>query len=400
MGFSLYACRTTTGQNLGRLPGVPQSWQRVLNSSEVAGASIPRGAIDPQTLGTTSVRDNVNAWTTPWLMTLVIDWNGTIVWAGPISGRQPQTDLSISAVGLKTLFTRREAINWTTPYASQSLSYPSTISLGSIAAQLAATATDPTKPGAVLPLVLPPQTADSNPANAATLYGYDLHSVSDVFDLLTSFAGGPDIDFAPQWTDANRSALQWVMRVGTPAAPKLMGATVQTFDATQPGSSVQSLTVQEDASKLTTAAWSKGSGTGTGTLMSLQSSQALTALGMPLLEQEIDHTEATTQAQLDALATGDLATNAGATVQWSMGVNAAGTPQLGTYQVGDAARVNVRRHWWIPDGEYGMRILGISGDGSNTVQLALQASTARGVNVLGTVDGSMIGRLARLERDA
>lgn len=400
MTFTLYACRTTTGQNLGRLPGVLQAWQRVLNSSETASATIPRGAIDPQVLKSTTARDNVAAWTTPWLMTLVVDWDGTVVWAGPISGRQPQNDLGISAVGLKTLFTRRKAINWTAPYAAQTLTYPSTISLGSIAAQLVATATASSKPGAPLPLVLPAQTADSNPANAATLYGYDLRSVSDVLDLLTAFAGGPDIDFAPQWVDANRTAIQWVMRVGTPSAPKLTGPTVQAFDATQPGSSVQSLNVSEDASSLATADWAKGAGSGTSTLMSLQTSQALTSLGMPLLEQETDHTEATTQAQLDALAVGDLATNAGAIVQWAMGVNAAGTPQLGTYQVGDAARVNVRRHWWIPDGDYGMRILGISGDASNTVQLAMQSSTARGVNVLGTVDGSMIGRLARLERDA
>lgn len=392
MGFSLWACRTTTGQNAGRLEGTVSSWSRELNGQDQAQCTLAPGAVTPDT------RDGLRALTTGQLMSLVVDWNGTIVWAGPIIARQFSAGtLTLSAAGLTSILAARKAITQSAPFASQVLSYTG-VSLATITRGLIQVATALAKPGSALPIVLPSTETDSDSSHQRNYQGYDLSSISDLVSNLTGVIGGPDVDFAPQWTDGTRTAFQWVMRTGTKAQPQLSSMLPVAFDATQPGSSVQQIDVTEDWSQIATTQWAKGSGDGTATLMSMAQSTALTALGYPALERETDYTTVTTQAELDAHTAGDLATYSTPTVQWGLKVDGSATPALGGYLLGDTAKVNVRRHAWIPDGEYAMRILSIAGDATNFQTLAMQPYQSRGIDLIGGSADSLASKIAALQR--
>ncbi len=392
MGFSLWACRTTTGQNFGRLDGTLSSWSRELNGADQAQCSIAPGAV------TATTRDGLRALTTGQLMSLIIDWNGVIVWAGPIIARQFTTGtLTLTAAGLTSILATRKAITQTSPFPTQTLTYTG-VSLATIASGLVQVATAMAKPGSALPIVLPPTESDTDTTHQRTYNGFDLSSISDLIANLTKVIGGPDIDFMPQWTDGTRSAFQWVMRAGTKAQPQLSSMLPVAFDATQPGSSVQTIDVTEDFSQLATTMWAKGSGSGTAELMSIAQSTALTAAGYPALERETDYTTVTTQSELDAHTAGDLATYSTPTVQWSLKVDGSATPALGSYLLGDTAKVNVRRHEWVPDGDYAMRILSIKGDGSNSQTLAMQPYQSRGIDLIGGTADSLAFKIAVLQR--
>lgn len=392
MGFTLWACQTTTGQNFGRLDGTPTSWSRELNGTDQAQATLAAGAV------TATNRDALRAITAGQLMSLVIDWNGVVVWAGPILARQFSGGaLTISAAGLTTILTARKAVTQTAPFPTQTLTYTG-VSLATIASNLVQVATALSKPGASLPIVLPSTETDTDTTHQRTYNGFDLSSISDLISNLTGVIGGPDVDFAPRWTDGSRSAIQWVMRAGAKAQPQLSSPIPVAFDATQPGSSVQQIDVAEDYSQLATTQWAKGSGSGTTTLMSMAQSTALTQLGYPALERETDYTTVTTQAELDAHTAGDLATFSTPTVQWNLRVDGSATPALGSYLLGDTAKVNVRRHAWIPDGDYAMRILSASGDASNFQTLAMQAYQSRGIDLIGGAADSLASKIAALQR--
>jgi hypothetical protein len=106
------------------------------------------------------------------------------------------------------------------------------MSLGSIATKVVQAVTNATGYG--LPIVFPSIIADTDPTHVRNYYGYNLKSAGSALTDLTGVLNGPDIDFTPVWADANRSAINYQMRVGTTAQPKLFGANEVVFDATQP----------------------------------------------------------------------------------------------------------------------------------------------------------------------
>lgn len=364
MVYTAYACETVTGKNLGPLDVTVGAWARELNGTDTATITMSPGAL------TVATRDQVRLYTTPWRMSLVICWDGIPMFAGPFVTRQwVSTATTFNAVGIRSVFLRRKAHTWTAPYAAQVLSYTN-MSLGSIARALAVVGTS--HPGGSLPIVLPGTETDADATHVRTYPGFELKNIADVWGLLTGVNNGPDIDFVPSWTDSTQAFIQWTMRVGTIAQPKLSAPNQVVFDASQPASSVSALTYAEDGSQLTTTQWAAGAGTDTGILMSQTTSATLTGNGFPLLEEQIDYKTVSDQATLDTYTKGDLALHSIPVVQWTMAVNALAPPVMTSYSIGDPARVRVAGHVWIPDGDYPMRIVGMSGDSSTKLVLKVQ----------------------------
>ena len=77
---------------------------------------------------------------------------------------------------------------------------------------------------------------------------------------------------------------------------------------------------------------------------------------------------------MDTYATGDLTLHSAPVVQWTLTVDALQPPVMSSYSVGDLARVRIANHIWIPDGDYPMRILGVSGDSSTKLKLKVQGA--------------------------
>lgn len=315
-------------------------------------------------------------------MSLVIEWNtgpssqGSIVFAGPIWQRPwDGKQVDITASGVRSLFTRRKALMWTLPYATQTLNYAN-MSLGSIGVALVRdVALAGSKAGASLPMVFPTAEADTDATHVRTYSAYSLTNIDQCLDDLTSSLNGPDFDFTPSWTDASRSHLQYTMRAGTDEQPKIMQAATISFDASQPKSAVKLLTYLDDATQMATTDWALGSGDGTSTLMSVTQSTSLTAQGWPLLEQETDYKTVLDQPTLDAHTAGDLATFAAPAVQFGLTVDITKPPVFGAYTIGDNALVAVRNHSWIPDSPpagYPMRIVKLSGDATTSATMDVQ----------------------------
>jgi hypothetical protein len=406
MAWTVYACETVTGLNQGPLDCAVQSWNRVLNGAETAAVQLQA---DTEGRGlSVATRDFYRQLTEPARMSLVLDWDGVAVWAGPVWNRQSSdSSVSISAASIATLLTRRKAIDplSSTPLSQQVLAY-SGLSLATIAKRLVQFTMART--GGRLPIVLPADEGpDSDPTHVRNYQGADLSTIGDLLSQLTGVLGGPDIDFRPVWTDSSRSAIQWQMVSGTAAAPMLTSSNQLAWEYGTPQAGVRSVQVTEDASVMATDQWAKGGDSGAvdangdslnQPLLSHASSRTYLDLGWPLLEAEADYTDVTVQGTLDAHTAGDLTAVATPTHQWALTVDAYGDPQLGTYALGDLPTVHVAKHFWIPDGTYGMRIVGFSGDSSNTVAVQVQDSSARALYIPGSPEESLPARVVALER--
>ncbi|WP_353144747.1 hypothetical protein, partial [Acinetobacter pragensis] len=86
----------------------------------------------------------------------------------------------------------------------------------------------------------------------------------------------------------------------------------------------------------------------------------LVAAGFPLSEVwDSSHSTVSEQATLDGWAAGAIRDGSAPVAFWSFDVRAEQAPGL---RHGDWCRVEVRDHYWIPDGLYERRIVEVSGD--------------------------------------
>lgn len=376
--YNAFVCETVTGKTLEPLDCNIKSWRRELLGSDTATVTIAPGAL------TMANRDNLRLITTPWRSTLVIEWAnpgdriGVPVFAGPIITRPFDKTVTINAGGIRSILDRRKLINWAGPYQGQSLQW-SGMSLGSIGINVVqyvtGTSPYPAKAGASLPIIYPTIETDTDPTHVKTYAGYNLKTAGSALTDLAGLINGPESDFVPVWSDGNRSAINYIMKIGTNEQPLLTTSSAISLDATQPKSTVKKLTYTEDASGVATRQWGNGSGTDVDTLMSTASDATLVNAGYPALELQTDHKTETDQTSLDTAVSGDLALAQSPIVQFGLTVDGSRAPYLGTYQLAQAIALNVRNHIWIPDspaGGYPMRVVAMQGDQTPTVALSVQ----------------------------
>lgn len=375
MAYAAFLCETVTGNLLAPLDCDIKSWKRELLGNDTASVVMQPGAL------TLTNRDLLRLYSTPWHSTLVIEWRnpgdaiGVPVFAGPIVARPFDGQaVTFNAVGLRNILDRRKLITWAAPYATQARQWAN-MSLGSIGISVVKFVTDVSKPGCSLPIVYPSIETDTDPTHVKTYNGFNLKTAGSALLDLAGLINGPEHDFVPMWSDGNRSAINWLMKIGTDEAPLLTTSTPVSFDATQPGSAVKKLTYLEDASQVATRQWGNGSGTDVDTLMATANNDTLINAGWPALEQQKDYKSETSATALAAEVAGDLALAQSPTVQFGLEVDGSQPPQAGTYSLGQLVSVNVRNHIWVPNspqGGYNMRVVGIGGDSSTTVKLTVQ----------------------------
>lgn len=375
MTYNAFLCETVTGNLLAPLDCDIKSWKRELLGNDTASVALAPGAL------TLANRDLMRLYTTPARTTLVVEWQnpgeaiGVPVFAGPIMTRPFDGQaLTLNAVGLRNILDRRKLITWAPPYATQTQQW-SNMSLGSIGINIVKFVTDASKPGAALPIIYPTIETDTDPTHVKTYNGFNLKTAGSALQDLAGLLNGPEFDFVPVWSDGNRSAINWLMRIGTDQSPLLTTTAAVSFDATQPGSAVKKLTYLEDASQVATRQWGNGSGTDVDTLMATANNDTLISAGWPALEQQKDYKSETNATALAAEVAGDLALAQSPTVQFALEVDGSRPPRAGTYTLAQLVSVNVRNHIWVPDsppGGYSMRVVGIGGDASTTVKLTVQ----------------------------
>lgn len=392
--YSVLVGELRTGRRLVALPYSGGSWSIAAGAAGDITVKIPTKAADlmrlePRVSGglwpspdvwpseTTFPREVVTRWvpgssrrrdidgaTEPTRTFLAILAGDRVVEAGPIWSRSEGDDgtLEIRALGLRSLWDHRLVLNHltsvTTPgaVAASSLSYAG-VSLGTIAKRLVQEALAHT--GGSLPVVFQ---ADEAGSSVRTYPGFELASVGQRLQELSQVQGGPEIDFQPRLTP-DRTGIEWVMRTGTTAQPWLAQVGLDWMvDTTVPRGALGSLSVVEDASKVATRAWAKGSGTDEATLISRPAvaTDRLDA-GFPLLESAESYSSVVDQATVDAHAAGDLVANDRPMQTWK--VTVAVDSRVGAARPGDWWSIRVGDGRVLVDaGLYRSRMASMSGD--------------------------------------
>lgn len=284
--------------------------------------------------------------------------------------------LKVKAAGFNSIWDHRIVMGVIagTAWAQWAVTYTG-LSLGTIAkrlVQLLATHT-----GGDLPIVLPAdETAAADADHTRTFHGFELATAGTRIDQLMGVANGPDIRFDPRLT-ADRMGIEWVMRVGTEAEPMVyqVGGD-HVFDARVPKGGVSGLSVHRDAAGLASRSWATGSGMDEALLMARADDPTLTDDGFPLLEVSEPRWSVEVQSTLQSWASGNLASAAAPWMTWSASVRADMSPLLGSYRVGDFAKVWVPSdHPYLslllPAGFHRARIVNIAGDLGPNVNLTL-----------------------------
>ena len=306
----------------------------------------------------------------------------TVLEAGPIWAHawdDAKGMLTLKAAGLRSLFDHRVVMGVVasgTAAAAWSETY-SGLSLATIAKRLIELAMSHT--GGELPIVLPDdETAAADADHTRTYYGYDLGRLGDRLDALMGVIDGPDIALVPRLT-ADRMGVEWVMRAGTEAQPLLSQAGADhVFDSRVPRGGVGGISVSREASGLASRAWVSGEGMERSRVIEFAADAAPLDNGFPLLESVGSHSTVKERSTLQAWASSDLRSSLRPWMSWKFTAQAnhPGTPKLGTVRPGDWCKVWIPAgHNYLslllPEGFHRARVIQVSGDLSETVNMTL-----------------------------
>jgi len=210
---------------------------------------------------------------------------------------------------------------------------------------------------AALPITLP---ADVSGGISRTYYGYHFEWLGDVLQNLMDEDGGTDIDFRPRWVG---NALNWEMRTGS------LTSGFYEWHVGVDKSGVAELSVMTDAVNLTTNAYAIGEGSG---VDKLARSLRDPAPDYPYADRLTTLSTETSEAALTRYATGELNAFKTPTEQWGFSVLASGTPKVSDLLLGGTAKTWMQDDPWLTEKSYTNRIIGFSGDLSETVKLQFQ----------------------------
>ncbi|QUH01444.1 hypothetical protein HUO13_12045 [Saccharopolyspora erythraea] len=298
--------------------------------------------------------------------------------AGPVTTYgidEASRTLTVGGAGIGVLFDRRIMRNPNGHTAivdpSEDIAYASYSIRGLVRDMVALNIA---QPGYELPIDIDTDSVTGN--HSGTHHAYELKSVADLMDQFADNAERCEYEFAPYLANGG-THVRWELRVkspglGDPDTP----AVWDSHGALGP------VAVDGDGSAATaTRVWVKGSGSDRGLLTGFAEDATLYADDYPGLDYvDTEHSSVTEQATLESYADTALAAFRYPLETWSTdiridGLTSAGvrvSPELGTWNLGDAPWFAVQGHSWIPDGMYRRRIVAFSSSSQDRVKLTLQ----------------------------
>lgn len=367
--WSYWICDTRTGVKQLQVFPSGGPFGRTLNAAGQGGSNTFQ-------LGDRKLsREQWKDLTTPWRRELVRCWDDHPVYSGVITGRPYNRDtqtLTVNHADVRALLAKRYPFGVNSYYADGVAAPPgklvlTNLSLRAIAANVVQQGMVGPHPIYSLPIVLPSLT-EAGPYSR-TYFNYNFTTVPSALQELQDVDGGPDIDFAPRWSSSD--TLEWVMRTGTPTAPALTGGTFE-FNLTSKNCPLTHVGVDEDGSKQVNGMFTIGKGSEEDMRVSGRGIGDYGETVFPALDgtqplKDIDdlgvllgHSIAAINVQQDP------------TKQWEMSLLASGYPGLNALTLGSTLRVYSKGDPWIDDGWTSLRLIGFSGDATETIALDVQ----------------------------
>lgn len=354
-----------TGAVVDELPliGVPQ-WQNLVNTPNCQGTvTTPVGDGTADALTSDKLRTYFEIGAGRFSVAvcygtrLPSDW---IAQAGPAWMATPSDDTATTDVpsvqigfsGFWSLLMARlmAPANWTTVTGISAVATYGPSTLRDIArSMLSDTLTRGT-----LPLDVPAALGDSD-TNVRNYPVSDMAYLGTRLSELTQVQNGPDICFQPYFSAPGTIRHQAL--IGNPYLTVTSQPVV--FDY---GTNLISVIAPVSAGGLATRFYAKGSGTDAGSLVWGYAADAtFENAGWPMLESvDSGHSTVSTQTEINAWATANQTQNSRPVKAWSARVRLDGAAPAGSYAPGQAVIYNMQGHFWVPDGAYSQRLLGIA----------------------------------------
>lgn len=358
MAWNTWLCDTITGENRFRIPVSGATWGRLLN--KVSGGTTEIQLFDK---GSSLI---TRASTLPLAKTFVLDWDGYVVYAGPIWSRNYVFGtgvLTLTHRDIWSMFAKRLLVTTNTKGVEKtSLRIPAvgepTVSKKTLLKGIVFEGTDAESSMYRLPIYYPDDTAGPN---ARTYPGYGLTLVGDALQDVLDADSSVDVDFQPSWN--SNGFLRYTMRAGNLNDSKIQ------WNAAAAMTGAFGLTWDDDAARVANNVIAVGEGAGE----DMKIGAARNELSpFPAMENVISFKKETNVARLDELAAEHLRVFGAPTEQWGMSMMAGGKPGVKDLKLGGTASLLFSKDRWNPDGQINNRIIGFNGDLTQTVKLAFQ----------------------------
>lgn len=338
-----------TGRRIQWVPVLDGTWEEILNGAglltctvslrnrHVKRLDLPRSAVEGKTFLAAVEGDQV-------------------LQAGPIWSHDYDEDrhrLTLVAAGAWSYFDHRVILPYpTTDPADPAADTNLVSSLQGIAREWVAQSME--WPNGNVPIMLPDPIPGTNERNEA---GANTASVGTRLSQLTEVKDGPDIQFKPRF-QVNRVGVEWVMRVGTPEDPLLHAPQDVTFRANVQARSISRLRVRTSGENLATRAYATGGRSDDRVLIRYAENPHLLAQGFPALDA-VDASFSTVVRDETMQDHADDLRDFGArrTMSVSFDHDTLARPFVGSYTVGDFARVHFTDHPYFGTGVVRMRVM-------------------------------------------
>lgn len=371
-GFRVFTYNTMTGKIWATVPATSPSWGMTLGKPGTIGCAIPIKAEELEGL-------DMRQGTTENRMSLGISYGDTILEAGPILEKSNDADpdlLDITAQGLGSMFTVRKLLPaWAQlpgaaniPSAIQRVPETGLASLRGLIRELVRLGmVNPPWGSGQLPVVLPPLEAGPH---VRVYNGYDLKWIGDVMEDISGETDGPEFRFRPRFNPDKPTYVEHVLEIGNPYL-RQTGPNWK-WDGTVPETGVIGFGAKSDGRKMAARGWRPGQGQEKDMPLGVYTNKGLVDQGMPWMERDEASKQEASLATLNSLAKQDTVNGSAPEQSFSISVDAASNPVLGTYLPGDWATVIVPDgHPIIPAGRVNVRIMSIDGDDSLNVKISV-----------------------------
>jgi hypothetical protein len=319
--------------------------------------------------GMATAQFNVNASTIPGRTAIYVDRNGDLIWGGVIWGRSYNSadqTLNLTAREFESYFERRR-ITTTIDFTN--------IDQLVIARTLINTAQ--AAPSGDIGVIVGTET--SGILLSRTYYNYEIKGVYNAIQDLSRGEDGFDfnirVDYDPLTNEPTKTLVLGYPRVGTVYDINDPQALVFEF----PAGNIVEYEYPEDGAIAANTVYALGAGSNEGKLIETAQDAAFLAAGWPLLEEQANYSDVTDPTYLQELALGQVLAVAYPPTTIKIVVPAYVTPELGTYSIGDDARLIITDERFPNTLDAVYRIVGLSvqpgEDGPERVTLTLTTTT-------------------------